>query len=122
MSFSMMASAAALAALVLGLGFLFASPFMLKRWGLAPSDGAQVLGRRIGAVYLGLSLLFLLGRQAPPSDLRSAVCAGLALALALLACLGLFEFSRKRVTAGIAVSIVIEIALATGFAWVYLHP
>ena len=47
---------------------------MLKEWGVEVTAGSIVLFRRIGAIYLGLALMFFLGRAATPSDFRSAVC------------------------------------------------
>lgn len=75
--------------------------------------------RRIGALYLGLALMFFLGRTAAPSDLRSAVCLGMGVATLLLAGLGLFELSTGRVTSGIIVPTIIETVLAAAFAWVW---
>jgi len=118
MTFATVATAAACAALLLSVGFLFASRFMLAQWGLDATTAGLVLGRRIGAIYLGMSLLLFLGRSAPPSDLRSAVCAGLGLAIALLAVLGVIEFASNRVRAGIAIAVIVEVALAAGFFWV----
>lgn len=112
------ATAAAVAASVLGLGFLLAGPFMLKQWGLDAGPTGLVLARRIGAIYLGLAVMMIGGRSASPSTLRSAVASGAATFLALLAVLGIYEFRSKRVSTGIAVSVVVETALAVGFFWV----
>lgn len=117
MTFTVVATAAAVASLVLGVGFLLSGPFMLRQWGMRSPAESLVMSRRIGAVYLGLSLMLWLGRSAPPSELRTAVCEGLGLAIASLATLGLYEWRARRVSAGIAVSIVVEIGLATGFMW-----
>jgi hypothetical protein len=40
-------------------------------------------------------------------------------AIALLACLGLFEFLARRVSAGVFRSVVAEAVLAAGFVWVW---
>ncbi len=63
--------------------------------------------------------MFFLGRNAPPSDLRSAVCLGFGGASALLAALGLFERWAGRVSAGILVPAIVEVVVATGFAWAW---
>jgi hypothetical protein len=63
--------------------------------------------------------MFFLGRAAAPSDLRSAVCLVTGGAIALLACLGLFELRAGRVSAGIFRSVVGEALLAAGFVWVW---
>lgn len=118
MTFEILALITTGAGTLLGLGFLFAGRFMLKQWGLDATDASLVMCRRMGAVYLGIALLFFLGRSAGPSELRSAVCAGLGIAIGLLACLGLFELMSKRVSKGILVSTVVETLLSTSFFWV----
>ena len=77
------------------------------------------MGRRIGALYLGLALMFLLGRTAAPSDLRSAVCLGMSVASALLAGLGLYERRAGRVSSGIVVPAIVEVIFAAGFGWAW---
>lgn len=117
MSFIVVATAAAVASSVLGLGFLLAGPFMLKQWELDVGPTGLLLARRIGAIYLGLAVMMIGGRSAPPSTLRSAVAYGAGTFLALLALLGIYEYLSKRVGTGIAVSIVVETALAVCFFW-----
>ncbi len=118
MTFEILALITTGAGTLLGLGFMFAGRFMLKQWGLDATDASLVMCRRMGAVYLGIALLFFLGRSAGPSGLRSAVCAGLGIAIALLACLGLFELMSRRVSKGIFVSTMVETLLSTSFFWV----
>ena len=115
----MIAILTAVAGCLLGLRFIFAGGSVLKEWGVEQTAGALGLFRRIGAIYLGLALMFFLGRAADPSELRSAVCLVSSGAIALLACLGLFEFLTRRAGAGIFRSIVAEAALAAGFVWVW---
>ena len=119
MTFKIMAYVTAIAGCILGLRFIFAGASVLKQWGIAATDGSLVVSRRIGALYLGLALMFFLGRTAAPSDLRSAVCLGMGGAIALLACLGLFELWAGRVTSGIIVPAIVETLLAAGFAWAW---
>lgn len=119
MSFKIMAYVMALGGTVLGVRFIFRGAGLLKEWGIDVADGSLVIVRRVGAVYLGLALLFFLGRAAPPSDLRSAVCVGVGGACALLAGLGLFEFQAGRVSSGIIVPAIFEVLLAVGFVWAW---
>jgi hypothetical protein len=119
MTFKIMAYAMTLGGSVLGIRFIFAGASLLKEWGLEVTDGPLVICRRLGAVYLGLALMFFLGRTAAPSDLRSAVCLGVGGASALLAGLGLFELWAGRVTSGIVVPAIVEIVLAAGFVWAW---
>ncbi len=119
MTFRIMAYAMTVGGCVLGLRFIFAGASVLREWGLEVSDGPLVICRRVGALYLGLALLFFLGRTAPPSDLRSALCLGVGGAIALLAGLGVFEYSAGRVGSGIIVPAIVETVLAAGFGWAW---
>ena len=119
MTFKTMAYVTTVGGCLLGLRFIFAGASVLKEWGIEATDGPLVICRRIGALYLGLALMFFLGRTAAPSDLRSAVCLGVGGAIALLACLGLFEFWAGRVRSGIIVPAIVEAVLAAGFAWAW---
>jgi hypothetical protein len=119
MTFYMMALVMTAAGSLLGVRFIFAGASVLKEWGLEDTAGSVVLFRRIGAIYLGFALIFFLGRAAPPSDMRSAVCLVTGGAIALLACLGLYEFLARRVSAGIFRSVVAEAVLAACFIWLW---
>jgi hypothetical protein len=119
LTFKIMAYVMTVAGCVLGLRFIFAGASVLKEWGIEATDGPLVICRRLGALYLGLALMFFLGRTAAPSDLRSAVCLGIGGASALLACLGLFELWAGRVSSGIIVPAIVETVLAAGFVWAW---
>jgi hypothetical protein len=119
MTFKIMAYVMTFSGCVLGLRFIFAGASVLKEWGIEATDGPLVVCRRIGALYVGLALMFFLGRAAAPSDLRSAVCLGVGGAIALLACLGFFELWAGRVGSGIIVPTIVEAVLAAGFVWVW---
>ncbi len=117
--FKIMAYVMTVGGCILGLRFIFAGASVLKEWGIEVTDGPLVICRRLGALYLGLALMFFLGRAAAPSDLRSAVCLGVGAASAMLACLGLFEFWAGRVTSGVIVPAIVETVLAAGFVWAW---
>lgn len=119
MTFKLMAIVTALSGSVLGLRFIFAGASVLESWGIEAGDGPLIICRRLGALYLGLALMFALGRGAEPSELRSAVCLGIGTAIALLAGLGLFELGAGRVSAGIIVPSIVETVLAAGFFWAW---
>jgi hypothetical protein len=119
MTFQVMALIMTCAGCLLGLRFILAGGSVLKEWGIEATAGSLVVSRRIGAIYLGLALMFFRGQAAAPSDLRSAVCLVTGGAIALLACLGLFEFVARRASAGIFRSVVAEAVLAAGFVWVW---
>ena len=119
MTFQIMALIMTCAGCLLGGRFIFAGGSVLEEWGVEATPGAIILFRRIGAIYLGLALMFFLGRAAGPSEFRSAVCLVTGAAIALLACLGLFEFLARRVGAGVFRSVAGEAVLAAGFVWVW---
>jgi hypothetical protein len=119
MTFQIMALVMTVGGSLLGVRFIFAGGWVLKEWGMEETAGALVLFRRIGAIYLGLALMFFLGRAAAPSDIRSAVCLVTGGAIALLACLGLFEFLARRASAGVFRSVAGEAMLAAGFIWMW---
>lgn len=119
MTFKVMAYVMSIGGFILGLRFLFAGASLLKQWGIEVTDGPLVVCRRLGAIYLGIAVLFFLGRSAGPSELRSAVCLGMGGTSALLAGLGLFELSARRVSSGIVVPAVVEVVIAVGFVWAW---
>ena len=120
MNFNILAIATSVVTFLLGIGWLLAGKLLLQRWRIEHSAVGLLLGRRIGAVYLGLSLMFFLARSVPPSDVRTALSAGAFVVCALLAVLGLFEFKARRAGPAILASVVLEVILAGSFASVLL--
>jgi hypothetical protein len=114
-SFRHLTVVAAIVAFALGIGYLFAGALVVGRWQIEPTSGVLLLGRRIGGLYLGLSVIFLLARSAPPSPARTAVSAGTAVGLLLLAILGVYEFTAGRAGRAILASAAVEGLLAAGF-------
>jgi len=121
MKFEALAIATSIATLILATGWLFFGRLMLKRWRITATATDLLLGRRIGAIYLGLSLIFFLARTAPTSDLRSSLSVGALLVCSMLAGLGLYEFRVRRVGPAILVSVAVEVVLAVGFAMILLR-
>ena len=115
MSFRNIAVITALVAFALGVGYLLAGAFVVGRWQVQPTDGVLLLGRRMGSLYLGLSVMYFLARSAPLSVARTALSAGTTVALSLLALLGAYEFTAGHAGPGILVSVLIESLLALGF-------
>ncbi|TCT32677.1 hypothetical protein [Martelella mediterranea] len=119
MTFEILALVMTAACIVLGARFIVFGGSVLKEWGLEQSIGALILFRRMGLMYLGLALMFFLGRTAGSSDIRSAVCLVMGGTAMLLAGLGLYEFLARRVSAGIFRSAVAEAVLGAAFIWVW---
>jgi hypothetical protein len=115
MSYKTIAFITAILTLVLGAGYLFAGTLLVGRWQIEPTQSVLLLGRRMGALYLGLSVIFFFARSAPVSASRTALCAGAALTCSLLALLGVYEFSAGRVGPAILASVVLESLLAFGY-------
>jgi hypothetical protein len=112
MTFSTMTLITALATFGLGLGFLSAPAAMLKPWGLESPTAAAVLSRRIGAVYLGLTVMLSLART---GETQTGIAAGVATATGLLALTGLNDLRLGNVGKGILFAVTVEILLTAGF-------
>lgn len=120
MSFETLSVITAIAASLLGLGWLTAGNLMIRRWGGDPSEMALVVGRRIGVAYLSIALLFFLAHTTTSAELVSTLSMVGLSANGLLAILGTYEFLMRRVNASIFVSIAVEVFLAIGFAGILL--
>jgi hypothetical protein len=116
MSFRVIAIITAAILLLLGLGYLVAGSLVVARWQIQPTDAVLLFGRRIGALYLGLSVMFFLARSVPVSIARTALSAGAVVVCLLLALLGVFEFAAGRSGAAILVSAAIEAFLGVAYA------
>ena len=116
MTYRATATTAAIIAFALGLGYLFVGHVVVGRWQVEATEGVLLLGRRMGAVYLGLAAMCFLARSAEPSLPRKALCAGATIALGLLAALGIYEWSVARASGGILISATVEAILAISFA------
>ena len=120
MSFKTTAVFTALVTFVLGAGYLVAGTLLVARWGIEPTESVLLLARRIGAAYLGLSVIFFLARSLAPSPARSALCSGAAVTCSLLAILGVSEFSAGHAALPILVSAALEAFLAVSFLRILL--
>ena len=120
MTFRAVATITSVLLFILGAGYLFAGGTVVGRWDLPATDGVLLVARRIGAIYLGLSVLFFMAKNVPASAARTAMTAGAMVVLSLLAILGVYEFVMGRVGEGIFVSAGIELLLAIGFTFVLI--
>ena len=121
MSFNFVVTVTSIAGLILGVGWMFAGSKLFQRWGIDAHVDGLLVGRRLGAVYLGVSVILFMGRTAPPSDLRDAISVGVLFSMVVLAGLGLFEFMARRANSLILVRVALEVFLALGFFWVLLE-
>jgi hypothetical protein len=118
-SFRTLAVITSIVTSVLGLGYLFVGSLVIDRWHIEPTESVLLFGRRIGALYIGLSVIFFLARSVPVSIARTALSAGTAVALSLLVLSGVYELSTGHVGSGILVSIAIEFLLALGYIRIF---
>lgn len=119
MNFKNIALVTAIIAFLLGIGYLFFGSLVIGRWQIDPTNSVLLLGRRMGSLYLGLSIIFFLSRSLTLSTTRTALSIGAAVTLSLLALLGIYEYSLNRVGSGILISVVIESLLAIGYIIVF---
>ena len=120
MSFRTIAVITAIVALALGVGYLVFGTLVVGRWQIQPTESVLLLGRRIGCLYLGLAVMYFLGRSAPLSVARTALSAGTAVALSLLALFGVYELIAGHAGSGILASVAIESLIALGYIWILL--
>jgi len=102
----------------LGLGYFFFGAIIVGRWQVLTTESVILLARRIGCLYLGLSVIFFLARSAPRSSMRTALSAGTVVVTLLLAGTGVYELALGHVGKGILVSAAIEFLLAIGYLWI----
>jgi len=117
MNFKTLATLTAIIAFFLALGYFFFGAIIVGRWQIEPTESVLLLGRRLAALYLGLSLIFFFARSAPASTARTALCIGTAISLSFLALLGIYELLSNHVGHGILASIAVESLLAVGYIW-----
>jgi hypothetical protein len=115
MTFKITAYITAVVTFVLGVGYLFAGRLMVSRWRIEPTESVLLLGRRMGALYLGLAVIFFLSRSTAASRERSALCSAAAITCSLLALLGTYEFFAGRAGGGILGSVALETLLAAAY-------
>lgn len=96
----------AIAVIGLGCRFIFSSDSILKEWGLQSVDSTQVLGRRLGAIYFGLSVLLLLSLT--NMSKAQIIIIGISSISGFLAISGMLDLIAGRVNTGIIRSIIAE--------------
>ena len=115
MNFKNIAVVTAIISFVLGIGYLFFGSLIIGRWQIESTNSVLLLGRRMGILYLGLSIIFFLSKSLDLSKARKSLSIGAAITLSLLALLGIYEYSLGRVGPGILASVVIESLLSIGY-------
>jgi len=100
-----------IAVAVIGLGcrFIFSSDALLKEWGLQSTDATQVLARRLGAIYFGLSVLLLLSLTNMSTS--QIIIIGVSSISGFLAISGMLDLIAGRVNTGVVRAIISEVFL-----------
>ncbi len=111
MSFTASTTLVGIAGLLLGAGWLTTGRMYFRQWSMEAPEEALVVGRRIGAVFVGIGLMLILGRSGTAEDLRTAVLVGISVALVTEAVLGLSELRAGRMGRGILVGVTGEVLL-----------
>lgn len=120
LNFRNLAILASLLFFALAIIWMFAPNLFLASWGVDFSSSAELVGRRGGAVYAGVGLMFFSARNAEPSFTRSALVKGVVFACLVLATLGIFELATGHANSGILTAVFIEVALV--LALLYVNP
>lgn len=114
-SYNFVSKLAAILCFTLFICLLLAPDLIYWVFGLVGNDVSDLMARRAATLFLGVSVIIFLSRNAPQSQLRQNLCVGLAVMMAALAAVGMFEFFRGAVGAGIWLAITTEIAFAAAY-------
>jgi hypothetical protein len=106
---------------VFGLGWLLVPDVLARYWTMAPGDSLTYLGRRYGALLIGLALTVWLGRNAPNTAARRALMIGAFASLTLTTALSLYGALALGLNAWPAFAV--EFVLTGGLAWtLFIKP
>ncbi len=89
--------------------------FVLMLLGVETHTAAEFISRRAALLFLGISILFFLGRTAPHSISRQAILMGMSCSMLALALLGSVEFIRGYAGPGIWGAVITEILLVLAY-------
>ena len=110
--FKNMSSITAFIALSLCMLLLFSPGVVFWLFNIEGHSSAFFIGRRAAMLFLGVSVLTWMSRNAVHSESRQAICVGLSVSMITLALLGSVEYLRGYAGAGILLAIVTEFTLA----------
>jgi hypothetical protein len=101
---------------VFGTGWLAMPDVMARYWSLAPSATLDYMGRRYGAVLIGLGVAVWLARNALNTQARRALMIGALVALVPTTALSLYGALALGLNAW--PPFAVELVLTLGMAWV----
>lgn len=106
---------------VLSIILLLAPVIMLSAWGVELTESVGLVARRIAALYAGIAVMYFFVRNSAHSATRTALIVGTITACLILALLGVYEYVAGHASAGILISVLIEIVLVMAFLYVGTH-
>jgi hypothetical protein len=101
---------------VFGAGWLIMPNFMARYWGMVPNEILDYMGRRYGAVLIGLGVTVWLARNALNTQARRALMIGAFVALVPTSALSLYGALALGLNAW--APFVVELIITVGIAWV----
>jgi len=110
--FKMVSVITAVIALTLCLVLLLTPEVIFMLFNIDENSSAFFIGRRAAMLFLGISVITWVGRNASHSESRQAVCLGLAISMLSLAVLGTIEYLRGFAGFGIYLAVITEAILA----------
>lgn len=120
-SFRNAASIAALVFTALSLTLVAFTGVIYTLFSLPGNDLGDLLSKRAGALFLGLSILCFLSRGTSSSETKILVSASVGSSMFVMALLGIYELARGNVGLGILIAIAVELAIATIFARIWVQ-
>ena len=110
--FKIVSAITAVIALTLCLVLLLTPEVIFMLFSIDENSSAFFIGRRVAMLFLGISVITWVGRNASHSESRQAVCLGLAISMLSLAVLGTIEYLRGFAGFGISLAVLTEAILA----------
>lgn len=95
--------------------WLFTPTVFPSAWNVDNPTSAELIGRRVGALYSGIAVMLFLTRNAEPSSTLSALIYGIVVTCVMLAILGLYELVKGNASRSILGAVLIELVLAVLF-------
>ena len=112
MSYRHLTLAASILFGVLCLTLIFLPQIVYWLFEIQGNDLGDFLAKRAGVLFLGLTVLCYCSRKSHTVEVQGLVLLAVGSAMGAMAFLGIFEFIRGTVGAGIFVAVVIEAAIA----------
>jgi hypothetical protein len=106
---------------VFGAGWLIMPNLMARYWGMVPNETLDYMGRRYGAVLIGLGVTLWLARNALNTQARRALMIGAFVALVPTTALSLYGALALGLNSWSP--FVVELVMTVGIAWVlFIKP